>query len=68
MSTTTIESQALSQSDRCDSCGAQALIRVVLPYGELLFCGHHFTKHAPTLRPQALRIDDFTEVLIGSSS
>lgn len=64
MSTTTIEPAALTQSDRCDRCGAQALIRVVLPYGELLFCGHHYSKHAPTLKPKALRIDDFTDTLI----
>lgn len=68
MSTTTVEPEALTQSDRCDSCGAQALIRVVLPYGELLFCGHHFSKHAATLRPTAVQIDDFTEQLIGRSS
>ena len=68
MSTTTIEPAALTQADRCDRCGAQALIRVVLPYGELLFCGHHYAKHAGPLGQTALRVEDFTEELIGRSS
>lgn len=35
----------LSRQDRCDSCGAQAYVRVTLPSADglaLLFCGHHF--------------------------
>ena len=33
---------ALTRSDRCDRCGAQAFVRAILPSGgELLFCGHH---------------------------
>ncbi|NLA65754.1 MAG: hypothetical protein GX862_07490 [Leucobacter sp.] len=39
--------------DRCDSCGAQAYVRVVLGGSELLFCGHHAKKHEPKLRPMA---------------
>ena len=42
---------ALSSSDRCDRCGAQAFIRVVLPSGgELLMCAHHGRAHAEPLR------------------
>ncbi len=67
MSTSTIDAAALTAEDRCDRCGAQALVRVVLPYGELLFCGHHFTKHAESLRPMALRVDDFTRRLGASA-
>jgi len=63
MSTTAIERTALTAEDRCDRCGAQAFVRVVLPFGELLFCGHHFAKHAATLRPAAIRVDDFTSQL-----
>lgn len=66
MSTTTIEQAALTQADRCDRCGAQALVRVVLPYGELLFCGHHYGRLAASLKPHAVRVDDYTEQLIGS--
>jgi hypothetical protein len=34
----------LSPLDRCDSCAAEALVRVVGLNGELLFCGHHYNK------------------------
>ena len=43
----------LSALDRCDSCGAQAYVRVVLGGSELLFCGHHANKHESKLRPMA---------------
>ena len=36
--------------DRCDRCGAAAMVRAVLPSGgELLFCGHHVREHGPRL-------------------
>ena len=31
--------------DRCDRCPAAAQLLVVLPAGELLFCGHHAREH-----------------------
>lgn len=39
----------LTAADRCDSCGAQAYIRVVVTNGELLFCAHHGKKHQEKL-------------------
>jgi hypothetical protein len=39
----------LTAADRCDSCGAQAYIRVVVSSGELLFCAHHGKKHQEKL-------------------
>lgn len=39
--------------ERCDSCGAQAYVRVMLNDSELLFCGHHAKKHEEKLRPMA---------------
>lgn len=39
----------LTALDRCDSCGAQAYIRVVVSNGELLFCAHHGRKHQEKL-------------------
>lgn len=39
----------LTAADRCDSCGAQAYIRVELPTGELLFCAHHGKKYEDKL-------------------
>lgn len=39
----------LTALDRCDACGAQAYIRVVVANGELLFCAHHGRKHQEKL-------------------
>ena len=57
--TTTMTAPALSATDRCDRCNAQAYVRVVLPGGaDLLFCGHHWMRHEQVLRPQAETIID----------
>lgn len=32
----------LSPKDRCDSCAAEALVKVSGISGELMFCGHHY--------------------------
>lgn len=34
----------LTAHDRCDSCSAQAYIRIKGSTGELYFCGHHYDK------------------------
>ncbi|MHB1172213.1 MAG: DUF7455 domain-containing protein [Lacisediminihabitans sp.] len=39
----------LTTADRCDACGAQAYVRVVVTNGELLFCAHHSKKHQEKL-------------------
>jgi hypothetical protein len=36
--------KVLNASDRCDSCGAQAYVKVTGVSGELTFCSHHYTK------------------------
>ena len=51
----------LTAADRCDSCGARAYVRVVLEFGELLFCGHHGRKLLPSLEPVAVEIQDETD-------
>jgi hypothetical protein len=39
-----------AQLERCDRCGAAALVKVTLSTGgELHFCGHHARKHATRL-------------------
>ncbi len=54
----------LTASDRCDRCGAQAYVQVVLTSGgELLFCGHHAREHIDKVRPLAETINDFTHTL-----
>jgi hypothetical protein len=50
----------LTALDRCDSCGAQAYIRVTLASGELLFCAHHGAKFKDKLEPTALYWHDET--------
>ena len=34
----------LSPLDRCDSCAAEALVKVTGLTGDLMFCGHHYNK------------------------
>lgn len=35
----------LTNNDRCDAeCSAQAFVKAVGVYGELLFCSHHYNK------------------------
>lgn len=58
MTTTVIDDAALSAADRCDRCGAQAYVRVVLSGGELLFCAHHGRAHNDKLQQVALKIHD----------
>ena len=48
----------LTNADRCDQCGAQALVRAVFGSGELLFCGHHARAHADALSAQALSVEE----------
>ncbi len=49
--TETIErdSYELTALDRCDSCGAQAYIRVKIGESELMFCAHHGRRHQEKL-------------------
>ena len=55
---------ALTALDRCDRCGAQAYVRVLLPNRlELLFCAHHNRQHASALAGVAVEIHDETERL-----
>ena len=34
----------LGPQDRCDSCSAEALVKVTGLNGNLFFCGHHYNK------------------------
>jgi hypothetical protein len=49
---------------RCDRCGAQAYVRVLLlSRQDLLFCAHHYRQHAPALAKAAVAIQDNTHRL-----
>jgi hypothetical protein len=59
--TATLTTDTLTAADRCDRCGAQAYLRVVLNSGgELLFCAHHGRAHGDKLREVAVDITDET--------
>ena len=59
----------LTAVDRCDRCGAQAYVRVLLPSRlELLFCAHHGRQHASALMKIAVEIHDETERLIRTAA
>ena len=49
---------SLTALDRCDSCGAQAYVKVTMASGELLFCGHHGAKYKEKLAATALNWHD----------
>jgi hypothetical protein len=56
--------KALTASDRCDRCGAQAYLRAELASGlELLFCAHHAREHGDKLRAVAAHVSDETKRL-----
>lgn len=55
-----IETEALDSLDRCDRCGAAALVRAVKDEMSLLFCGHHANKAAATLIETGWKLDDQT--------
>jgi hypothetical protein len=46
--------------DRCDRCGGEARVRIVLRTSNLplLFCGHHFRKNSAALEPVAVVTHD----------
>lgn len=60
---TTAPSPTLSAADRCDRCGAQARVRVVLGSGDLLFCAHHAKAYEDKLKPAAVDWVDETSSL-----
>ena len=48
----------LKIADRCDRCGSQAFVLVKGISGELMFCGHHYTKNQDALEKYAYEIID----------
>jgi hypothetical protein len=54
----------LTAADRCDSCGAQAYIRVSIGDSQLLFCAHHGRRHQEKLSAIATDWHDETSRLL----
>ena len=48
----------LTALDRCDKCGAQAMIRATLANGELYFCGHHGRELSNSLVATSIEVYD----------
>jgi hypothetical protein len=66
----TAPSEALARTElmnalhRCDRCGAQAYVRVLLfSQQDLLFCAHHYRQHASALARVAIAVQDETQRL-----
>lgn len=55
-------------ADRCDRCGARALIRAHRGDGELLFCGHHGEKHFEALTDQGYMYQDETSRIMSEEA
>ena len=67
--TTAVAPSALTATDRCDRCGAQAYLRVELSSGgELLFCAHHAREHGEALKEVAATMVDETAKLAGPTA
>lgn len=47
----------LTNADRCDRCPARALVRVLLGFSALQFCGHCYAQHAEALGAQNFEVD-----------
>jgi len=59
MTTSLAGPAVLTAGDRCDRCGAAAVVRAVLSTGgELLFCGHHAREHSARLEELAAVLHD----------
>lgn len=53
------KTRELKAADRCDSCNAQAFVRITLPSGrDLLFCGHDYAQHESALKRAEATVDD----------
>lgn len=55
----TVVTPKLDTTHRCDGCGAQAYVEVILETGQtLLFCGHHWKRHGEAVKPLADSINN----------
>lgn len=59
MLTDVTDAPTFTAQDRCDRCGAQAYVRVVVNVDKsaLLFCAHHAREHSDRLETDAVRIE-----------
>lgn len=55
-----VEGELLTLLDRCDYCGARALVRATKDSSEILFCAHDARKHAEALVNSGWSLNDQT--------
>jgi hypothetical protein len=53
-------------TDRCDSCRAQAFVRVEKNKLDLLFCAHHYNEHSTILHATGWNLSDDEREAINS--
>lgn len=59
-----LEPYKFTKLDRCDACGsAQAYVRAIKGFKDLMFCMHHFNNHMSELVSQGWNIDNQTQQL-----
>lgn len=66
--TMTDQPAELTALDRCDSCGAQAYVRVTLESGVLYFCAHHGARFRDKLQGSALAWHDESSRLLADAA
>lgn len=62
------KTRTMNAADRCDSCGAQAYASATFITGELLFCGHHFTRHEAKIAETSVSVLDERSFLVSKVS
>lgn len=50
--------QTLRAVDRCDACGSQAYVSVLIVGTALLFCAHHYGQYEAKLKDSAHVVDE----------
>jgi hypothetical protein len=58
MSTALDTHREILNTEKCDKCNAQAMVRATLASGELYFCGHHARETGNKLVLQSLVVFD----------
>lgn len=58
MTNATDTREPLKVSDRCDRCGAQAMVRATLISGQIYLCGHHARKAGNALVLKSVEVFD----------
>jgi hypothetical protein len=48
----------LTKHDRCDRCGTEGRVRLVLGPHDLVFCAHHYAEHADALLFAGWQVND----------